>query len=368
MNSETSNPSQRAERLILEEIRAGRFAEGTRLPGAAELARRFQIGVNSVQHALARLSTLGYLERRPRVGTIVRQTEPSPLHVYLLVGADLKKEPHYHDRRLTSYLESELAKAGCVAHTHDHLSKLQGLTGKERQQALSRLMDDMARYEPAGIVESSTVFRRLWELSRVFSRPQVSIKAPHMGGDISLCQRQFMEISMATLKERGGRRLLWITKVTGTAPDSSSTNHFWNAMAASALHCVGVLEVNDQDPELPPEVAVREQVRWFIQQNRQLPPSRRADCLLVDDDILMRGVALALLGEQVEIPKELKVMTLTNEGVEHHFGVPVIKYEYPMAEIARRTVQLLMARILRQPEERTPILLEGKVHDDALYS
>lgn len=119
--------------------------------------------------------------------------------------------------------------------------------------------------------------------------------------------------------------------------------------------------MNDQNPVRDPEVEVREQMREFIRRNRALPPAKRADSLLVSEDILMRGVSLALLSEQVKIPEELLACSLTNEGVDLQFGMPVIGYENPISEIARQAVSLLTTRILRGKEPQMPIITPGRI-------
>ncbi len=351
--------------MILNRIYSGEFYEGMRLPKTAELAAQLNIGVNSVQQALARLSTLGYLERRPRMGTIVRTREKKPLHVLILVGPDLKKEPNHMDRRLTSCLENELTAAGYISHIHDNLTALLAQGGDARTRMVSRLTQDFTMHDPAGVIESSAVFKRMWELSSEFGRPSVAIKSPHTGGDVSGDRIHFLTTALEQLAAAGCKRLLWVTKVTGSYPDSLRLERFWSALAASPLECVRIIEVNDQDPSRNPEVSVCEQMKDFIRQDHTLPPAKRVDCALVDEDILTRGVSLALLSEQVRVPEELTICSLTNEGVDLHFGVPVISYENPISEIARRSVGLLTARILRKDEAHTPILVPGRIANGA---
>lgn len=355
-----------AEKIILNRILSGEYREGMRLPNTVVLAAQLNIGVNSVQQALARLSTLGYLERRPRMGTIVRAPEKKPLHVLILVGPDLKREPHHMDRRLTSCLENELTAAGYIPHVHDNLTTLHAQGGAARAHMVSRLIQDFTLHDPVGVIESSAVFKRIWELSSEFGRPSVAIKSPHTGGDVSSDRAHFMTAALERLVAAGCKRLLWATKVTGSYPDSLRLERFWDALTAFPLECVRIIEVNDQDPAENPEAMVCEQMKSFIRQNRALPLSKRADCALVDEDILMRGISLALLSEQVKIPEELTICSLTNEGVDLHFGVPVIVYENPISEIARQSVGLLTARILRKGEARTPILIPGRI-DERCY-
>jgi len=352
-------PSQQAEETLLARIRSGQLPSGSRLASTEDIARDLGLGVNSVQRALARLATLGYLERRPRMGTIVRRKEKKQLSVFVFVGPDLNKEPHHRDRFLTTCLEQELIKAGYLAHITSNITAIQMEGGITRTRLIERLRQEFAHQDIAGIIESTAVFRRFYELASEFSRPMVSIKSPHMGGDVSDDRFDFMVRSLHRLGELGRKRVLWVNKVTGTSPDSSRTTHFWNAIQNSPIQCVDVIEINDQNPLKDPEAIVQHQMRDFIARNRRLSPSKRADCLLVDEDVLMRGVALALLSEQVKIPEELTVCTNTNEGVNINFGVPVIAFQNPVTEIAQEAVNLLTARILRQDGTHSPILVKG---------
>ena len=359
MSSAYLTPSQQAENILLARIQAGQLSSGSRLPSTAVIAKDLGLGVNSVQKALGRLATLGYLERRPRMGTIVRRQEKKQLNVFVLVGPDLKKEPHHRDRFLTGCLEHELTKAGYLAHVTSNITAIQTEGGAGRARLVERFRQEFAHYDPAGIIESTAVFRRFHELASEFSRPTVSVKSPHMGGDVCDDRFDFMVRSLHRLGELGRKRVLWVNKVTGTSPDSSRTSHFWNAIQTSPIQCVDVIEINDQDPLKDPEAVVQNRMREFIARNRQLPPSKRADCLLVDEDVLMRGVALALLSEQVRIPEELTICSNTNEGVDINFGVPVIAFQNAVTKIAQEAVNLLTARILRQDGMHSPILVKG---------
>lgn len=360
MQANSINPSEQAERAILNLIQSGKFPEGSRLPNTAVLAAQLEIGANSVQQALARLSTLGYLERRPRMGTIVKSREKKPLSVMILVGSDLKKEPHYMDRRLTGCLEKELEAGGYIPHVHDNLVSRPPQNADTKSRIVSRLIQDFTLYKPAGIIESGFVLKSIRELSSEFTRPSVSIKAPELGGDISSDRDCFMKTAISRLAAAGRKRVLWVAKINGTSLDSNRVESFWSALLASPLECVHIIEANVPFSQNQ-EVAARESMTHFIRQNRALPPAKRADCVLVDEDILMRGVALALLSERVKVPEELLVCTHTNEGVDLLFGVPVIAYEAPISELARRAVQLLTMRIRRESETKTPILIPGKI-------
>src|SRR3954452_21611431 len=56
---------------LIAEIRQGRLAPGTRLPGERDLAHRFGVGRASVREALGALQVRGLVETRPGAGSFV---------------------------------------------------------------------------------------------------------------------------------------------------------------------------------------------------------------------------------------------------------------------------------------------------------
>lgn len=358
----TDRSDTQAERIILNRILSGEFHEGMRLPNTAELANELNIGANSVQQALARLSSLGYLERKPRLGTFVRrQPEVKEANVMVLVGPNLKQEAHYMDRRLTICLENELIEAGYIPHVFDNLISAQNPDFPGRVRTISKLIRDFTMYNPLGVIESTFTLKRFLELASEFDRPSVSIKSPTLGGDINGNHTAFVRESLRYLAKAGRKRVLWVLKVAGKLQESRRFDEFWAELRSAGMECAKILEINDQDTKQNPELVACERIKDFIRQNRTLPATKRADCILVDEDILMRGVSMGLLAEQVKIPEEFLPCTITNESIDLHYGLPVIRYENPLSQIAREAVSLLKTRILRDREPRLPILVPGKI-------
>ncbi|MGA8333012.1 MAG: GntR family transcriptional regulator [Mycobacterium sp.] len=62
---------------IIEAIRAGTLAPGTRLPTVRELAGRLGLAVNTVARAYRELEAAGIVETRGRFGTFVARADPS---------------------------------------------------------------------------------------------------------------------------------------------------------------------------------------------------------------------------------------------------------------------------------------------------
>ncbi len=70
--SSTSSGSQ-----IIDGIRDGKLAPGTRLPTVRELAGQMGLAVNTVARAYRELETAGILETRGRFGTFVARADPA---------------------------------------------------------------------------------------------------------------------------------------------------------------------------------------------------------------------------------------------------------------------------------------------------
>lgn len=62
---------------IIDGVRDGRLAPGTRLPTVRELAGQLGLAVNTVARAYRELETAGVLETRGRFGTFVARVDPA---------------------------------------------------------------------------------------------------------------------------------------------------------------------------------------------------------------------------------------------------------------------------------------------------
>jgi len=62
---------------IIEGVRDGRLAPGTRLPTVRELAGQLNMAVNTVARAYRELEAAGLLETRGRFGTFVARVDPA---------------------------------------------------------------------------------------------------------------------------------------------------------------------------------------------------------------------------------------------------------------------------------------------------
>ncbi|KAF0811219.1 transcriptional regulator [Alcanivorax sp. S71-1-4] len=66
---------ERISRRLLEQIRAGSYAVGEKLPSVRHLSRLFGVSVNTVMQCYRQLEAEGYLEIRPQSGAFVRTAE-----------------------------------------------------------------------------------------------------------------------------------------------------------------------------------------------------------------------------------------------------------------------------------------------------
>ncbi|WIM90298.1 GntR family transcriptional regulator [Candidatus Mycobacterium wuenschmannii] len=74
---------------IIDAIRAGTLAPGTRLPTVRELAGELNLAVNTVARAYRELETAGIVETRGRFGTFVARADPADTAMAAAAGAFL---------------------------------------------------------------------------------------------------------------------------------------------------------------------------------------------------------------------------------------------------------------------------------------
>lgn len=123
---------------LLEEIMAGRFAMGERLPTENQLAQRFSVSRPVVREALQRLQTDGVVIARQGSGTYV-QRSPSQRVAELTSQVSLHQVLQVMELRMA--LEELAAKLAARHRTEDHVRAI--------EQARQQLSDLLAEGKPA---------------------------------------------------------------------------------------------------------------------------------------------------------------------------------------------------------------------------
>ena len=111
-------------------IESGDLEVGAKLPAQNELAASFGVSVITIKHALALLHDAGYIERRPRIGSVVVSTVPtrSGRRVLPTIGCILTNfDDSFGTRVLHGLLDASIGVANVV------LSRTEGHHDREQQ-------------------------------------------------------------------------------------------------------------------------------------------------------------------------------------------------------------------------------------------
>ncbi len=344
------------ERRVRELILEGIYPEGTRLPSTQAWAKALKVNDRRVQRALLRLAAQGLLERRPRHGTYVKRRRERPT-VVILVGWALIVEHLHHQRKVVELLIEELTALGYGVEVIDDLFSLLINDFGEQQRRLTRFRDRLQQINPAGYVECSFDLSRLPDFYPMFQRPLVSFYPTTSGGDVYFDEKAFIHASLRYLASKGRRKVLLIRSAGRLAPVHDATRTFWGAVEAFGFIRGNFRELYHGAASDAMETEAYHWILQLVESWKELRRNYVPDCLVVNDDIVMRGVAAGLIKAGVKIPDELLIVTQANEGVRFRYGIPVVHCEVPLRALARNLVELLDARIGKRKPPAAPILL-----------
>lgn len=90
--------AQRVEQKLLHQIRIGNFPRGAQLPSEQKLSEQFEVSHMTVRKAIAGLMSAGYLQRKPRIGTFIREEIPgNKLQKQLGIVCPAWSAPRFND-------------------------------------------------------------------------------------------------------------------------------------------------------------------------------------------------------------------------------------------------------------------------------
>lgn len=316
-------------------IRSHALADGERLPTTRELARNWKVNLKTVQLAMRQLQGGGLIVRRPHSGTFVspsgRKTQ-----IGILVGLRLLDESMAYYRAITQAIQAELHARGLSSCVYDHLDDENGVGSTNRE----RLLSDIRNQVLEGLIMYCMPDGSLRKTALSGSFPCVWHGGPPDQPPVRIDCDQLFTAAVDFLARKGRKRLfclLFAQPYTGTEM----------ADAFRAAVTTRGLTVPKNSPgyaESAAEQATYEYSLRLIEQWKTV--GTLPDGMIVGDDVVMKGMALALRDHQIRVPEQLSVVCVTSHGVVYPYAVPVVRLEISPTELAAYLVERLWRQIM----------------------
>lgn len=336
-------PADRQNHIIesmRDQILRGQIAPGGRLPTREEMARSFGAGTHTVQRALDKLKSDGFIESNER-GTRV-SLQPPHLNRYAVVFPGLPDDGSSWVRFWT-VLSDEVRKLQAVP--GNDLVLYYDVCGDQNTPDYQALLADVLSHSIAGII-FVTYPHRLVGTPVLEERgiPRVGIMSRTMRPtipSISLDMASFQRKAVAELQRSGCRRIASLNAPgleVGTDLSRFSdgktplVNHpYWN-LPGHLLH---------------PETSY-----GLMQLLFQGPRENRPDGLIISDDNFVEHAVQGVLAAGVDVPKDLRIVAHSNFPSSPPAAAPVTFLGFDTREILHLAIGCINA--LRQGQPSPP--------------
>jgi DNA-binding LacI/PurR family transcriptional regulator len=349
------------EQQLRQQILSGKILPGEKLPPTPILAKEWRVSCTVIQKAMAKLAASGFIERRPRQGTFIKlPTEKAVIGV--LFGPSLTDETAHFYRAMLQAIRGQIQQYNWFCRTYDGLTGGKGLPLPPDAEVNQHLVADLRNHAFKGLIEFSPGMRGLGEWERDISMPKVVFESPPAATDVEIDLTDFGTQSVAHLAARGCRNLMYIRASWHLSARSSDLAGVFDAAAKLQLPQPQVQSflLTEQGSSLEQTLFQNIQLLCQQWQRGQIP---KPDGLVVNTDIGMRAIALALIHSGVQVPKDLAVVCLANDGVDLHYGIPVVRYEFSVKEVADRMLELLWKRMAGEPLPALPVSIKGQIRE-----
>lgn len=301
------------QKVITDGMRAmilkGEVVPGALLPTIRELAERFDTSVYTVQVAMTPLEEEGLVERKRRVGTIVKHNPAVLTCAGIYSGEGLLEEWEYaFHRELSRELQRQLGGQNVESKLFadmrseaDHLKPMPELVRAVDSREIQALF--------VVLCGSRTI---PW-LTRLPVTGSFTSSGP-MPNRVNTDSEQMLRLSLTRLCEQGCRTVGLISAIRIPHDHYSRYFHFYEAFT----DIVADLGMKTRDPwVITPAEHVADHEAYGYESFRRLWGSdKHPDGLLVYPDTSARGVMTAALELGVRVPDDIKMVFHHNTGVD----------------------------------------------------
>jgi DNA-binding LacI/PurR family transcriptional regulator len=354
-------PDLQIEKYVRQQIDVGELEPGERLPTNTSLARMLGVSCRDVQKALARLTISGLVSRAPKRGTFVRGSTEKEI-IGLLFGPPLTNEVTYFYRAMLGALRAETKQRRYACRPYDGLAEVDP-DEPHHEHALHNLKRDLRSFGFKGAIYISPHPDWTQPLEREFRLPTACFASTVPDFDVQWDTYRFGRDAVAYLAEKGRRKLAFLRTQWRSMERFLEFDGFCDEIRARGLSQPDILQVSRTTLSARQEAEIQQAVAQAIR-HWQSRPEGMPDGLVVNDDVSMRVAALALLAAGVRVPDELMIVTFANEGVNLHYGLPVVRYEFSTTEVARQLVEVLRKRMAGETIPPLRIRIQGQTKEE----
>jgi DNA-binding GntR family transcriptional regulator len=321
-------------------IHAGEFTVGAKLPRMHDLAALWNTNYFTVHTALSGLVREGLLERKPRLGTFVREQRKELRSVGIYYGDEILIK---HEREFYRSLHGQLL---ALLHKEDISTRvfIDCRPRRVQDQPLQELLDSISAHEIQGlIVPLINPLLKSWT-NKVPVPTSLFSSSRTEYSRICIDNEQIMNLACRTLAEQGCRTVGLINPTPPTSPswgkneDETIFNVFHSCAEKFGL---GTRKAWTRVPKLHPESQEKYGYNEF---HKLWGHVEKPDGLIVYPENVSHGVVLALLERQVRVPSDLKLVLHKNQKVDFLSSIPTNWIITREKDIAQALIQQIKDR------------------------
>ncbi|MDD2708897.1 MAG: GntR family transcriptional regulator [Verrucomicrobiae bacterium] len=364
LSIQTADPVHvQIERFLRRQILAGELEPAEQLPSTDELVRQLHVNRASVIKAMARLQAEGLIERKPKRGTFVKSSVDKTV-IGVLIGESLSDETSYFQRAVCKHLRSELMSMQDRYWTYRVYDGLFGMENQGDFRSLpmfQNLTNDLRNYPFKGMIQIMGGLSSAQASQLEFNLPTVRLGPPLQGAqaEVILDYHRFGREAVEYAVRHGAKKLVCLRGIYEASDYSLDLDGIGEAAKETGLPPV---EIHQLQPSL---IGGPHLEQAGYNQTRQLVDAWRTngwpDAMLISDDIAARGAVRALVEQEKEVAGRLLLVVMANEGIEHHYELPVARYEFSPETVAREMLRVLWKRIAGEPLDGAPVRIAGRL-------
>ncbi len=324
---------ERVAQQILRDIKG--LSVGDKLEPMRDLARRHAVSLVTAREALLLLERDGWLRVRPGCGCYIARPQVSDRHIAILVELDILQpgvSPYFH--RVVNRLRQSLSSHKRSFRLHIGCATVDAKTVGDPTS--HGFMEDLENDHVSGVLAVATAPRAsLVDPLKARGIPIVGMDSiGAFNGTVCMDYGGMLRLGAESLIAQGCRKLARIGGLYQNYATGRILDDFEKTILAHGLRCRREWSRTAIHPGR--RGAGWDDFRELWNAHREKP-----DGLLVADDMMLADVAAAIHELRIEVPRQLKVVLATSQGIPHHAPFPLRRIENNPETVADNMVGLL---------------------------